>query len=301
MMERYTYSDKIFISLFALLAILSSIVLLNDQILRSWSYGDQLVSDPIGVIMEKSNDVRSKMSAAPTWSTASNGEVVHDKQMVFTGDNSKALIKLDNGSFIELDPNTLVMITSEENNQEIELIKGAVGGSFKDTKVKYQDKELNVSSVSSRISIKEKKLNVTHYSQTAKVAATKGNVVQKVQAAPVVAKNIIRELNFKEVPRDFYYIGSESVKVDFSWLKKNIEGDILFTISRKEGAKVNVKAINVKDKNDYSIRLKKEGFYTVFLKSKKNPKIRTRSVTFRLKSIANEKIRIKKQYQKIKL
>jgi hypothetical protein len=301
MMERYSHSDRIYLIVFAILALFSAFILINDQIIRNWSYHGIAFQTPLGKILEKENDVRQKMVNSPAWNTANSGETVHDKQMVFTGDNSSTLIVLDSGTELNLGANTLVMISKDQDLDQIELLKGEVKGNFKKAKVKYQNKEIKMDNKLSTVKIQDKKITLNKIDTTNLAPSeTKSVIRNAISQAPVV-KVIQRNLDLIKKPTSKYYIGSNTIAVPLQWKPENVSAPYTVTITRRSGNRVKVANVKVKQGTEYTLKIKKAGDYSVYVKGNDPNRTRTESVDFKIKSVLDEKLKLKKDLIKVKL
>lgn len=118
------------ILLVALLGCIALLYLLFDDSLLTDSFGDD-DSQLIGKLSFASGDVRHKNNKDFQWKTAKQDRSLHWGDGVFTGGNSKAHVDLLNGGHLELDQNSLVILTPTQEDLTLELKFGQFKGDLK--------------------------------------------------------------------------------------------------------------------------------------------------------------------------
>lgn len=115
----------IVISLLGIL--ITSMFLFNDR------YFNQLISETtdadrstLGVVGTLSNDVRRKHKATLTWRDAFQDDSVYVGDSIFTGDDSSAVLELDEGISLELEPNSLVILSEQDDGFQLDLKIGRI-------------------------------------------------------------------------------------------------------------------------------------------------------------------------------
>lgn len=99
--------------------------------------GDRPVEPPagaqaIGRLESRVNTVRRRLDGTLVWSSIATGEPVFEKDAVFADDASAARLVLDDGSWIDVGPKTLVVVQRRRAGAEgigpvsIELVRGSV-------------------------------------------------------------------------------------------------------------------------------------------------------------------------------
>jgi hypothetical protein len=77
-----------------------------------------------GEVVKVFNDVRQKKQGHVAWKKIST--TVAKEDLIFSGDDSQTVVRLDSGSVIILGPNTLVKISNFENRSQIQLQQGFI-------------------------------------------------------------------------------------------------------------------------------------------------------------------------------
>ncbi len=83
---------------------------------------------PVGKISKSHNDVRRKVDGGLSWGTVASADNVYEGDSVFTGDGSDAMILLDKGGQIAVDPKSLIVIRTKGNKLEVDLQYGSLEG-----------------------------------------------------------------------------------------------------------------------------------------------------------------------------
>jgi hypothetical protein len=64
----------------------------------------------IAIVLERSNDVKVKHPKGATWSSLKSGDKLYPNSMVFTGENSRVIMNLEDNSIIEQGPESLLRL-----------------------------------------------------------------------------------------------------------------------------------------------------------------------------------------------
>ncbi len=121
----------------ALIILLMMLYLLyNDDLLLRRQDSSQLKK--IGQITELKDDVRQKISSQFTWKSLRSTKEIHLGDSLFTGANSSAVVKLDDGRTLTLQENSLIAFNLSENQLDLALRAGTVQGTLKGC-VKFRD------------------------------------------------------------------------------------------------------------------------------------------------------------------
>lgn len=109
-----------------LLLLVCSYFLYDDSLL--FSSQSRSKNELIGSVSDSYNDVRRKNSDNFSWLPASQKDQVYQKDSIFTGDQSKAVIKLKDGSLIEIQPNSLITLNLKDGQMNLDLRYGNMVG-----------------------------------------------------------------------------------------------------------------------------------------------------------------------------
>ncbi|MBX2986918.1 MAG: FecR domain-containing protein [Bdellovibrionaceae bacterium] len=105
-----------------LLLLLFSYFLYDDSLL--FPQRDESGLRRIGRINVSGNDVRVKSATAFTWFPAQQVDVVHLNDAIFTGERSKAQVRLEDGSLLEVSENSLITLNTRDGQMNLELRYG---------------------------------------------------------------------------------------------------------------------------------------------------------------------------------
>ena len=123
--------DRALIALagFALLASLAGLVF-GERFFRETD-GDQAA---VGKVSAEKGDVRRRSQTGVAWSDLKNGDAVFEGDSLFTGDGSTASIQLDKGNALELDPQSMVVLRTTNDEFELDLRYGTLSGQLPESK-----------------------------------------------------------------------------------------------------------------------------------------------------------------------
>lgn len=93
-----------------------------------FSGGNQGQLTVVGKISKSHSDVRRKVDGGLSWGTVASADKVYEGDSIFTGDGSDALIQLDKGGQIAVDPKSLIVIRTKGNKLEVDLQYGSLEG-----------------------------------------------------------------------------------------------------------------------------------------------------------------------------
>lgn len=198
------------------------------------------------------NDVRHRSSQEISWYALDRGTDIYENDMVFSGNDSRVLIKFNNGNLFTISPNSLV-IFKDQNKQIAPVFKyGEFSSSLAPGKdfqvmicgkpqiiksfdaaeilIKKETGTTEVSVLEGSVSFKEKIIN----------AGQKFFISEKCQVSDVrsIALELLRPKNQDEIwlkpgePLEFAWTGSDYKKKKSSSSKKN--EDYFITISPKK-------------------------------------------------------------------
>ncbi|MCB0370053.1 MAG: FecR domain-containing protein, partial [Bdellovibrionales bacterium] len=122
-MVNFNKTDKAILLVSTLIILFYSYLLYDDSFLfphQESSY------QTVGILSKSANDVRLKSIESYLWTPARSSEKLHEKDSIFTGDNSGAEVVLNDGSTINLESNSLIILSMKENGLELNLKYGEI-------------------------------------------------------------------------------------------------------------------------------------------------------------------------------
>lgn len=134
MWNRLSNTEKYIFAIATFAALLFLYLLVDDSWLDFSIANDN--SKEIGFVVEKENDVRFKRSNQFSWKKASRKIHLNNGDSLFTGSNSKSIVKLKDGTEVEIDENALVVFNFTETENGLDFKYKVISGS-----VSYQNKE----------------------------------------------------------------------------------------------------------------------------------------------------------------
>lgn len=121
-MSGFSSTEKIILG-FAMIALMVlSYFLYDDSFLFSKSNSSQF--ELIGDVSQSQNDVRRKNLDTFSWIPASENDKIFQNDSIFTGERSEALILLQDGTQIKLQPNSLITLNLKDGQMNLNLRYG---------------------------------------------------------------------------------------------------------------------------------------------------------------------------------
>jgi hypothetical protein len=114
--------EKIFLSVEFLAIVILAILLYADFQTRL----DAGVREQVGIITFKQKTVQRKYSGRAVWESMESSFPLYNKDSIRTGDFSDAEITLNDGTKLEVDENTLIMLNISKEEKEIDFAYGAL-------------------------------------------------------------------------------------------------------------------------------------------------------------------------------
>lgn len=112
-------------------------LLVNDSWL-DWDSGTNKLRQ-VGVVTEKSNDVRQKIAKQYVWKNTKNHSKIHQGDSLFTGPGSESRVELFDGSQIVVRENSLIVFNFSENELNMNFAFGSAYGFTGSNKMKLED------------------------------------------------------------------------------------------------------------------------------------------------------------------
>jgi hypothetical protein len=128
MRNRLNKTDRRILSGALLLLLLMSYLMYDDSLL--FSDGGSASLKTIGHIETTQFDVRRKISKQFTWKSARNDDTIHQGDALFTGENSKAIIRLNDGRTLTLSENSMIVFDNLGDQLNLDLRFGKLGGTL---------------------------------------------------------------------------------------------------------------------------------------------------------------------------
>ncbi|PIS11645.1 MAG: hypothetical protein COT73_02900 [Bdellovibrio sp. CG10_big_fil_rev_8_21_14_0_10_47_8] len=192
----------------ALAAVFAMLYLLyDDSLILPGDNGSNLNS--IGKISITSNDVRRKVSRQFVWRSAKSSDKVHLGDSLFTGKDSSAEIKLDDGRQLTVQENSLIVFNNVGNQLNLDLRFGQLNGTIDGClKVNVQGESVDICGDKSKLEIKsDGSVNVQEGS--AKLSSAKGS--KEIKAEPP------KELAWTPVPKPTHFHTHQERPLILSW------------------------------------------------------------------------------------
>ncbi len=125
-MSRLGKTEKTIFSIAMLVLLAFSYFLYDDSLLFPKSHNDKL--ELIGDVATSQNDVRRKNLDTFSWLPASRKDAIYQNDSIFTGDRSEAIIQLQDGTQIRIQPNSLITLNMKNGQMELDLRYGNLVG-----------------------------------------------------------------------------------------------------------------------------------------------------------------------------
>jgi hypothetical protein len=181
-MRKFLSDYILYISATLCLAVASYFLFKNPEVsTRKFAF------ESIGSVSPMGKDVRWKSAQDPLWSGVKEQKKVFSRDKVFTGDNSKALVKLKDSSEFMVQPNSLIEIVYERKTPTLSLEEGSFRGEMKahrPLEIQSKGRSLQLSSQDAKVEIKaeEQKISVVVESGEVEVAEAETGVKHVVTA-----------------------------------------------------------------------------------------------------------------------
>lgn len=216
-----------FVLLLAGLALVSvSIVNLTTQNTRSsGSY--------IGFFDLISKNVKSRSPLQLFWSSSADGDKVSDSQLVFTGEESLARIKLNDGNEITVKENSLIKI----NKKKLDIVQGQLAAQINDGEISIavDGEEITIKSDNAVVNLQktEGKTTLALDSGSADVTSSVGEAVKITTNEIVTLKKEqietkeLYQFDVKPLPRSTFLTPDTQMDVEFS----EVPGELIISES----------------------------------------------------------------------
>jgi hypothetical protein len=123
--------DKLLLAVATIAFTLSTAALLNDSLIFEAFYKKKRTQKAVARVDHVVNDVRQRMANEFTWFPISSSRFLHSGDGLFSGAQSEASVQFIDGANIQLAPESLIVIYSQNNTTNIELQAGILSGDFR--------------------------------------------------------------------------------------------------------------------------------------------------------------------------
>lgn len=233
--------DVLFPSIAALIVLICAL-LLYDNLTSSRGAG----SEPIGKIHFKNRVAQRKFSAATLWGELETNSIVYNRDTIRTEDLSEAVIELNDGTRIEMDENSMIVLNISQAEAEIDFAYGAIqarsstarAGEEVELKISKGDKVVKatdgdvklaggkddedlVVTLESGQAVIEKDGEATELQENQRAVVSK----EKIEVKPLVLR--------LSAPREHeqFFTGQGAAPVNFSWSKGEAQ-EVRLEVSR---------------------------------------------------------------------
>lgn len=117
--------DKALIVLSTVGIIVTSYSLYNESLIRKIFFNQNITNEKIGSVFDKENDVRRRVSRSLMWFDINDSEDLYEGDTIFTGKDSKASLRLNEGSTLTLSSNSLVVLKTKDEEISLDLKVGS--------------------------------------------------------------------------------------------------------------------------------------------------------------------------------
>lgn len=185
---------------------------------------------PIGRVLELNNNAKRKAGTSLVWHEAKTGSVVYQEDWIFTGSESSLVLSLDDGSRIELQSDSIIVLRDINGLLDVDLTHGHLIADLK------QKTNLSVSSNGSKTtySATEGKFKLNNTLKNQNVDIIRGDLQLAHQDKPSSAlanqKAALKRLKLVQAPirllapkDDKAFLIDDSLRVGFEVLSRNSE------------------------------------------------------------------------------
>lgn len=146
-----TFSDKLMLALSFFGATFIAVLIWREDLLLRYFIPAQRGTSEIGEILQVKNDARRRMRESLTWYPAQSNEILFENDSLFTGDQSEIEFKLNSVGGISVNPNSLIVLLTENQETIFNLKLGSIRVKTRANKaIKIRQANGKVSSVLSR-------------------------------------------------------------------------------------------------------------------------------------------------------
>lgn len=274
--------NKVFIDSFIIIVSLGILAIsiflqFNDF---SWSTHEGLkqLNKPIGIVIQKINDVRQKNTTSFAWIKPKVQDPIYEGDSIFTGTGSVVKLQTENGGEITLEEQSLMLLKSSKNELELELTYGGFSGKITEGKkivisengskqilesknaeikiTKGPKKKTQIKVISGQVEISKKTLNTKEKQVSTQQIFLKSNeIVEMAQTGEVVEIKQPVNLKFPKEDQLFWFDSKNQQNFEWNTDAKNVY--FRFELSKDSSfkQKVNEKIISESNTNTQNYAL----------------------------------------------
>lgn len=192
--------------------------------------GDGQGQTAIGKIQFKSNIAQRRFRNAVVWRDIQKDSVIYKLDYIRTDDDSEAMIRLDNGTELQLGESSMILLDIKEKNVELNFVTGSLSarttgkeGSKGSLKIKSADKTVSVEKGNLKLAKQgDEKLDVTIKEGNASVNVNgKQRTLGKDQKLAISKEGVnIQKIKIKLIsPQDNYreISSRKKIPIEFRW------------------------------------------------------------------------------------
>ncbi len=212
-------------------------------------------TEKIGTITFRKEYAERKYTREVIWQELEQNSPVYNFDSIRTVKNSAASIHLNDGTVVDLEENTLVLVSVDSDNVDIELSDGSI---FAESGKKDSAHKLNILASNIRVAANGASVNISKKGDNLKLDVANGNVslagkkVKAGQLAVMSGKDVnvknaaVRDLS----PENNHYAvsGTSRKMVVLSW-KMNKTERVFLEVSRRYDFKKRLFAVNTAEKS----------------------------------------------------
>lgn len=208
---------------------------------------------PIGHVLQTESLVKHKKGTDLLWGQAQVNKTVYEDDLIYTTEQSTAVVEFVTGDQLTIFPNSLVLLTLKNNSYEAFLVKGQIEGNIKQgLAIKTKDKQKGlIKSTSGRVKVQNdgKNTSIKVISGAASVVSSQG-VVKNLALdstttavatlaptlAPTAPPKVLLTLKAVDLvsPQSGTSVISkgQELKMEFSWQKANHLAKYTFELAK---------------------------------------------------------------------
>lgn len=226
MWKRFNKTDRRILSIAAILLLLFSCLLYDDSLLFPDSQTSSLKK--IGSISVSDRDVRRKVSKQFVWKSAKGNDNVYMGDSLFTGQSSKAKIKMDDGRELTVGENSLVSFANVDGQFVFDLQFGKMEGEIKGAnciKVLVQGKMTEICGENAKLEL----------DADGSVNVLNGKADVKSNNAKIVKPKT--DIQWKVAPLEKFYHNKHHRPMNLAWTTADIYGRYHIQFSKQKDFK----------------------------------------------------------------
>lgn len=239
-------NEIFFLSIIVSITVVVAILLYRDFTYKIQVEGGEIV----GKLILKRNTAQRKYTSQVVWEELAMNVPLYNQDSIRTGSVSEALIVLNDGTEIDVDENSLIILNITKNSFNINFEGGAVqinsaGDSDKDVKIKTGDREISLTDSDVKLSKSEGE-DVNLEVKRGEVALRSGDREQKLGKDQVASLSQSGEVNVRKqsirplTPEDNsrIFTAGNSGEISFSWESSHQGSSTLQISSRRNFSKI---------------------------------------------------------------